>query len=103
MSVLAYQFGHELGHVTANSWQPHAKPQPPSRWLEEALVEPSGAWAGWPRAGRRIHLSGATISSGMESRNIDKISQSVTRSAAAQGLTRDPATEPIGQTCASRH
>lgn len=36
---LAYQFGHELGHVVANSWQPHAKPKPPSQWLEEALVE----------------------------------------------------------------
>ena len=36
---LAYQFGHELGHVMANSWQPHAKPLPPSHWLEEALVE----------------------------------------------------------------
>jgi hypothetical protein len=36
---LAYQFGHELGHVMANSWQPHAKPGPPCQWLEEALVE----------------------------------------------------------------
>src|SRR5262245_27724474 len=36
---LAYQFGHELGHVLANSWQPHAKPLPPSHWLEEAIVE----------------------------------------------------------------
>ncbi|WP_229187163.1 hypothetical protein [Bradyrhizobium oropedii] len=36
---LAYQFGHELGHVLANSWQPSAKPQPPTQWLEEALVE----------------------------------------------------------------
>ena len=36
---LAYQFGHELGHVMANSGQSHAKPQPPSHWLEEALVE----------------------------------------------------------------
>jgi hypothetical protein len=26
---LAYQFGHELGHVLCNSWQPHAKPKPP--------------------------------------------------------------------------
>ena len=39
MSVLAYQFGHELGHVTANSWQPRGKPQLPSQWLEEAPVE----------------------------------------------------------------
>ena len=36
---LAYQFGHELGHVMANSWQPHAKPGPPCQWLEESLVE----------------------------------------------------------------
>jgi len=38
-SKLAYQFGHELGHVMANSWQPHAKPKPPSQWFEESLVE----------------------------------------------------------------
>jgi len=38
-SQLAYQFGHELGHVFANSWQPHARPGGPSQWLEEALVE----------------------------------------------------------------
>ncbi len=36
---LAYQFGHELGHVMVNSWQPHAKPKPPTQWLEEALAE----------------------------------------------------------------
>jgi len=36
---LAYQFGHELGHVLANSWQSTAKPQPPTQWLEEAMVE----------------------------------------------------------------
>jgi hypothetical protein len=36
---LAYQFGHELGHVLANSWQPHAKPTRPCQWLEEAMVE----------------------------------------------------------------
>ena len=39
MSVLAYQFGHELGHVTANSWQPSGKPQLPSQWLGEAPAE----------------------------------------------------------------
>jgi hypothetical protein len=38
-SQLAYQFGHELGHVLANSWQPHAKPAAPCQWLEEAIVE----------------------------------------------------------------
>jgi hypothetical protein len=36
---LAYQFGHELGHVMANSWLPYAKPKPPCQWIEEALVE----------------------------------------------------------------
>jgi hypothetical protein len=38
-SKLAYQFGHELGHVTANSWRPDAKPATPCQWLEEAMVE----------------------------------------------------------------
>ncbi|MER8855364.1 hypothetical protein NKH94_27905 [Mesorhizobium australicum] len=38
-SKLAYQFGHELGHVTCNSWQVDAKPAPPCQWLEEAMVE----------------------------------------------------------------
>lgn len=38
-SQLAYQFGHELGHVMANSWQAHAKPRAPAQWLEESLVE----------------------------------------------------------------
>ncbi|WP_258595434.1 hypothetical protein [Mesorhizobium sp. AR07] len=38
-SKLAYQFGHECGHVFANSWQPDAKPAPPCQWLEEAMVE----------------------------------------------------------------
>jgi hypothetical protein len=36
---LAYQFGHELGHVLSNSWQVSAKPGPPTQWLEETLVE----------------------------------------------------------------
>ena len=38
-SQLAYQFGHELGHVLANSWQPHAKPGGACQWLEESMVE----------------------------------------------------------------
>ncbi len=38
-SKLAYQFGHELGHVLANSWRPDAKPARPCQWLEEAMVE----------------------------------------------------------------
>ncbi|SEE66372.1 hypothetical protein SAMN05444161_6597 [Rhizobiales bacterium GAS191] len=38
-SRLAYQFGHEFGHVFCNSWGPEAKSQPPCQWLEEAFVE----------------------------------------------------------------
>jgi len=36
---LAYQFGHELGHVLANSWDRLAVPRAPCVWLEECLVE----------------------------------------------------------------
>jgi hypothetical protein len=36
---LAYQFGHELGHVLCNSWRWGDKPKPPSQWLEESIVE----------------------------------------------------------------
>ena len=36
---LAYQFGHELGHVLCNSWELDAKPRNPCQWIEEALVE----------------------------------------------------------------
>jgi len=36
---LAYQFGHELGHVFCNSWPRWAQPAPPAQWLEEALAE----------------------------------------------------------------
>ena len=38
-SKLAYQFGHELGHVLCNSWERSATPRPPTQWLEEAMVE----------------------------------------------------------------
>jgi hypothetical protein len=38
-SQLAYQFGHELGHVMCNSWMWKVETPPPSRWLEESLVE----------------------------------------------------------------
>lgn len=38
-SKLAYQFGHELGHVLCNSWQWGQGPRPPTQWLEESLVE----------------------------------------------------------------
>jgi hypothetical protein len=36
---LAYQFGHELGHVLCNSWDKLAYPRAPCQWLEESLVE----------------------------------------------------------------
>jgi hypothetical protein len=38
-SKLAYQFGHELGHVLANSWDAKSMPRTPCQWLEEAIVE----------------------------------------------------------------
>jgi hypothetical protein len=38
-SKLAYQFGHELGHVLCNSWQLNAKARLPCQWLEESMVE----------------------------------------------------------------
>jgi hypothetical protein len=38
-SKLAYQLGHELGHVTANSWGSAAEPAAPCQWFEEAMVE----------------------------------------------------------------
>jgi hypothetical protein len=38
-SKLAYQFGHELGHVLCNSWRADAQPQTPCQWVEESLVE----------------------------------------------------------------
>jgi hypothetical protein len=36
---LAYQFGHEFGHVFCNSWQSDAAPRNPCQWIEEALAE----------------------------------------------------------------
>ena len=36
---LAYQFGHELGHVLCNSWDELARPSAPCQWLEESLAE----------------------------------------------------------------
>jgi hypothetical protein len=36
---LAYQFGHELGHVLCNSWRWGDNPKPPSQWLEESIAE----------------------------------------------------------------
>lgn len=36
---LAYQFGHELGHVLCNSWDASSNPRGPCQWLEESMVE----------------------------------------------------------------
>lgn len=36
---LAYQFGHELGHVVSNSWDSEAKPSAPCQWVEEMIAE----------------------------------------------------------------
>jgi transposase len=36
---MAYQFGHELGHVMCNSWQLEGLPLNPTHWLEECLAE----------------------------------------------------------------
>jgi hypothetical protein len=38
-SQLAYQFGHELGHVMCNSWMWKVETPPPCRWVEECLAE----------------------------------------------------------------
>jgi hypothetical protein len=40
-SKLAYQFGHEFGHVVCNIWSPEGNSANPSAaaWLEEALAE----------------------------------------------------------------
>lgn len=36
---LAYQFGHELGHVLCNSWSYCSIPKAPCQWFEEFLAE----------------------------------------------------------------
>jgi hypothetical protein len=38
-SQLAYQFGHELGHVISNSWDSNATPNAPCQWVEEMIAE----------------------------------------------------------------
>jgi hypothetical protein len=38
-SQIAYEFGHELGHVLCNTWGPNGLSPNPCRWMEEALVE----------------------------------------------------------------
>ena len=92
---LAYQFGHELGHVTANSWQPHAKPLPPSQWIEEALVE-AFTLRGLGRLAESWKTNPPFPGDNQFGEGIAKYRQNITRRydklAAAQGLTADPAT-----------
>ena len=80
-SKLAYQFGHELGHVLANSWDPDAKPAPPCQWVEEALWKLCrfGALGGWREAGSRIRHFPATMLSEIPSPNIGRISSRAIR------------------------
>jgi len=93
-SQLAYQFGHELGHVMANSWQPHAKPTAPCKWVEEAMVEAfslrglGGLAESWKHNPPfpDDHAFGNAIA---EYRN--NITQRYAKLAQEQGLTRDAA------------
>jgi hypothetical protein len=92
---LAYQFGHELGHVIANSWQPHAKPLPPSQWIEEALVE-AFTLRGLGRLAESWKTNPPFRGDNQFGEGIAKYRQNIRRRynrlAAAQGLTADPAT-----------
>jgi hypothetical protein len=92
---LAYQFGHELGHVTANSWQPHAKPLPPSQWLEEALVE-AFTLRGLGRLAESWKTNPPFPGDNQFGDGIAKYRQNIARRykklAGAQGLTTDPVT-----------
>jgi len=92
---LAYQFGHELGHVLANSWQPHAKPTSPCQWLEEAMVEAfslhglgrlADSWR------RDPPFSGDNAFGDAIADYRRNIIQRYAKAAEEQKLTRDPAT-----------
>jgi hypothetical protein len=91
---LAYQFGHELGHVMANSWQPHAKPGPPTQWLEEALVE-AFSLRGLGRLAERWKQDPPFPKDNKFGAGIavyrDNIVQGYAKLAVDQGLTCDPA------------
>jgi hypothetical protein len=92
---LAYQFGHELGHVMANSWQPHAKTQLPTQWLEEALVE-AFMLRGLGRLADSWKRNPPFPGDNQFGEGIAKYRQNIMRQyeklAAAQGLTTDPPT-----------
>jgi hypothetical protein len=63
---LAYQFGHELGHVLSNRWgggEPDL-PKGPCQWLEEAMVEAFGLYGlhelapAWADSPPRSYMAG---------------------------------------------
>ncbi|MDX8495156.1 hypothetical protein RFN29_26715 [Mesorhizobium sp. VK22B] len=93
-SKLAYQFGHELGHVLANSWQQDAKPAPPCQWLEEALVE-AFSLHGLRRLAKDWNENPPFPGDNAFGDSIGKYSEDIIRGygtlADQQGLTRDAA------------
>ena len=93
-SKLAYQFGHELGHVLCNSWQPDAKPAPPCQWLEEAMVE-AHSLRGLGRLARSWKqnppFAGDNAFGDAIARYRQDIIDRYTALADSQGLTRDAA------------
>lgn len=93
-SKLAYQFGHELGHVFANSWQADAKPAPPCQWLEEAIVE-AFSLRGLRRLAKGWKQDPPFAGDNAFGDAIAEYRQNIIKSyealAGPQGLTRDPA------------
>jgi hypothetical protein len=93
-SKLAYQFGHELGHVFANSWQADAKPAAPCQWLEEAMVE-AFSLRGLGRLAKDWKKKPPFAGDNAFGDAIAEYRQNIVRAYAAladtQGLTRDPA------------
>lgn len=93
-SRLAYQFGHELGHVLANSWQADAKPALPCQWLEEAMVE-ALSLRGLGRLARSWKDDPPFAGDNAFGDAIAEYRQNIVKRyralADSQGLTRDPA------------
>jgi len=93
-SKLAYQFGHELGHVLANSWQADAKPAPPCQWLEEAMVE-AHSLRGLGRLAKDWKKNPPFAGDNAFGDAIAEYRQNIIKGykalADSQGLTRDPA------------
>lgn len=93
-SKLAYQFGHELGHVFANSWQADAKPAAPCQWLEEAMVE-AFSLRGLERLAmdwtQNPPFAGDNAFGDAIAKYHENIIEGYTALAGSQGLTRDAA------------